>query len=197
MLLFCFSFHWLSMKQKRDADGLCDNFRDVPWEFIFKLGLLLLLVNFRSGLRLELMYISFIVNIRSSLTGLHGFQLRLYQQNKSSKSKAKFRQTSNYCKWVFEAASVTYASKKEPITSQKLGFRDVWRIADSVLNSVNLLYLPYSTARSFCLLHLIKQNCLLKTFLGTLLRMTQVSLCLFSLLELIWNCINFCNPQVG
>ena len=137
-------------------------------------------MNFRSGLRLELMYISFIVNIRSSLTGLHGFQLRLYQQNKSSKSKAKFRQTSNYCKWVFEAASVTYASKKEPITSQKLGFRDVWRIAYSVLNSVNLLYLPYSTARSFCLLHLIKQNCLLKTFLGTLFRMTQISLYLFS-----------------
>ena len=76
------------------------------------------------------MYISFIVNIRSSHTGLHGFQLRLYQQNKSSKSKAKFRQTSNYCKWVFEAASVTYASKKEPITSQKLGFRDVWRMAN-------------------------------------------------------------------
>ena len=33
---------------------------------------------------------------------------------------------------------------------------------------VNLLYLPYSTAWRCCLLHLIKQNCLLKTFLRTL-----------------------------
>ena len=37
--------------------------------------LLLLLVNFVNGFRLELMYISFIESIRSSLTHLHGFQL--------------------------------------------------------------------------------------------------------------------------
>ena len=37
--------------------------------------LLLLLVNFVSGLRLELMYISLIKTIRLSLTHLHGFQL--------------------------------------------------------------------------------------------------------------------------
>ena len=37
--------------------------------------LLLLLVNSVSGLRLELMYISLIKSIRSSLTHLHGFQL--------------------------------------------------------------------------------------------------------------------------
>ena len=36
--------------------------------------LLLLLVNFASGFRLELMYISLIVSIRSNLTHLHGFQ---------------------------------------------------------------------------------------------------------------------------
>ena len=36
--------------------------------------ILLLLVNFMSGFRLELMYISFIVSNRSSLTHLHGFQ---------------------------------------------------------------------------------------------------------------------------
>ena len=37
--------------------------------------LLLLLVNFVSGFRLVLMYILLIVNIRSILTRLHGFQL--------------------------------------------------------------------------------------------------------------------------
>ena len=50
---------------------------------------------------------------------------------------------------------------------------------------VNLLYLIYSMTERYCLLHLIKQNCLLKTFLSTLILMTQVSLYLFSLLELI------------
>ena len=58
----------------------------------------------------------------------------LYQQNKSSESKVKFRQASNRCKRVLEAAKLAYATKtKESITSQKLGSRDFWRIANSVL----------------------------------------------------------------
>ena len=56
-------------------DGLRDHLRDVSWEDIFKLGASVLLVNFVSGFRLELMYISVIENIRSSLIYLHGFQL--------------------------------------------------------------------------------------------------------------------------
>ena len=59
----------------------------------------------------------------------------MYQQNKSSESKVKFRQASNRCKRVLEAAKLAYATEtKEPITSQKLGSRDFWRIANSVLN---------------------------------------------------------------
>ena len=59
----------------------------------------------------------------------------LYQQNKSSESKVKFRQASNRCKRVLEAAKLAYANMtKESITSQKLGSRDFWRIANSVLN---------------------------------------------------------------
>ena len=53
----------------------------------------------------------------------------------------------------------------------------------------NLLYLLYSMAWGCCLLHLIKQNSLLKTFLRTLILKSQVSPCLLFLLELIWNCI--------
>ena len=54
----------------------------------------------------------------------------MYQQNKSSESKVKFRQASNHCKRVVEAAKLAYATKtKESITSQ-----DVWQIANSVLN---------------------------------------------------------------
>ena len=60
---------------------------------------------------------------------------RLYQQNKSSESKVKFRQASNRCKRVLEPAKLAYATKtKESITSQKLGSRDFRQIANSVLN---------------------------------------------------------------
>ena len=67
-------FHRIAYDYSRaDWDGLRDHLRDVPWEDIFKL--LLLLVNFVSGFRLELMYIYHIENIRSSLIHLLGFQL--------------------------------------------------------------------------------------------------------------------------
>ena len=51
----------------------------IIWEMFhgrisLNLVLLLLLVNFVSGFRLELMYISLIESIRSSLTHFHGFQ---------------------------------------------------------------------------------------------------------------------------
>ena len=59
----------------------------------------------------------------------------LDQKDKSSECKVKFRQASNHCKRVLEAAKLAYANKtKESITSQKLGSRDFWRIANSVLN---------------------------------------------------------------
>ena len=44
---------------------------------------------------------------------------------------------------------------------------------------VNLLYLLYLTPRRCCLLPLIKQNCLLKTFVRTLILMTHISLPVF------------------
>ena len=59
----------------------------------------------------------------------------LYQKNKSSDSKAKFRQANNRCKSVLEAAKLAYSNKtKESITPQKLGSHNFWRIANSVLN---------------------------------------------------------------
>ena len=59
---------------------------------------------------------------------------RLYQKDKSSDSKVKFRQASNRCKRVLEAAKLAYANKtKDSITSHKFGSRDFWQIANSVL----------------------------------------------------------------
>ena len=119
-------------------------------DFDFVSVLLLLLMNFVSGFKLELMYMSRIVSIRSSLTHFHGFQLLvlvpefieitffcLYQHNKSFESKVKFRQDSNCCKRILKAAKLAYASRtKECTTSQKHGSWDFWRIASSVLNKV-------------------------------------------------------------
>ena len=161
--------------------------------------LLLLLVNLVSGFRLELIYISLIVIIRSSL--IHSWFsaacaaaivhrnhfFRLYQQNKSSKPKVKFRQASNCCKRFLEAAKLAYANKrKAPITSQKLGSRSFWPVASSVLNKIkSAIPALFNSPDVFFYNILIKQNCLLKTSLRTLIFMTQVSLYLFSLLELI------------
>ena len=51
----------------------------------------------------------------------------LYQKDKPSAYKVNFRQASNRCKRVLEAAKLAYATKtKESITSQKLGSRDLW-----------------------------------------------------------------------
>ena len=87
--------------------------------------LLLLLVNFVSGFGLELIYISLIENIRSSkprsspwfsascaaaiVHRNHFFCL--YQKDKSSDSKVKFRQGSSHCKRVLEADKLAYKNK--------------------------------------------------------------------------------------
>ena len=68
---------------------------------------------------------------------------RLYQREKSSNSKLKFRQASNRCKMVLEVAKLAYANKtKETITSQKLGSRDFWRIVNSVFNKGKSAIIP-------------------------------------------------------
>ena len=68
-------FHRIAYDCSRaDWDGLRDHLRDVPWGISLNSVLLLLLVNFVSGFRLELVYISLIISIRSNLTHLHGFQ---------------------------------------------------------------------------------------------------------------------------
>ena len=72
------SFHRTVYDYSRaDWDGLRAHLRDVPCSL--NLVLLRLLVTFVSGFRLELMYISLIENIRSSLIHLHGFQLLVLQ----------------------------------------------------------------------------------------------------------------------
>ena len=59
----------------------------------------------------------------------------MYQKEKSSDSKVKFRLVSNGCKRVLEASKLAYANKtKESITSPKCRSHDFWRIANIVLS---------------------------------------------------------------
>ena len=131
-----------------DWDGLRDHLRDVPWGDIFKFSASAAASEFcewvQVGIDVYIPHRKYQVKPHSSplfsaacaaaiFHRNHFF--RLYQQNKSSESKVKFRQASNRCKRVLEAAKLAYATKtKESITSQKLGSWDLWRIANSVFN---------------------------------------------------------------
>ena len=133
---------------RADWDGLRDHLRDVPWEDIIKPSASAPASEFCQWVQVEIdVYIPhgkyqvkphscpwFSAACAAAIAHRNHF-FRLYQKDKSSDSKVKFRQASNRCKKVLEAAKLAYANKtKESITSQKLGFRNFWRIANSVLN---------------------------------------------------------------
>ena len=130
-----------------DWDGLRDHLGDVPWEDIFKLSASAAASEFCEWVQVGIdVYIPhrkyqvkphstpwFSAASAAAIVHRNHF-FRLYQQNKSSESKVKFRQASNHCKKVLEAAKLAYTTKaKESITSQKLGSRDFWGIGNSVL----------------------------------------------------------------
>ena len=131
-----------------DWDGFHDHLRDVPWEDISKLSASADASEFcewvQVGIDVHIPHRKYQVKCHSSpwfsavctaaIVHRNCF-FCLYQKDKSSESKVKFRQGSNCCKRVLEAAKLVYANKtKESITSQKLGSQDFWRIANSVLN---------------------------------------------------------------
>ena len=131
-----------------DCDSPRDHLRDVKSEDIFKLSASAAASEFcewfQVGIDAYIPHCKYQINPHSCpwfsaacasaiLDRNHFFCL--YQQNKSSESKVKFRQAINLCKSVLEVAKLAYSNKtKEPITSQKLGSRGFWRIDNAVLN---------------------------------------------------------------
>ena len=170
-------FHYIAYDHSRaDWYGLCDHLRDVPWEDIFKLGASAAASEFcewvQVGIDVCIPHRKYQVKPHSSplfsaacaaaiVHRNHFFCL--YQKDKSSDSKVKFRQASNPCKRVL----------------------DFWQIANSVLNKGKSAIPPLFNGPEVLSSASIKQNCLLKTFLNTLILMIQISLYLLSLLELI------------
>ena len=128
-------FHGLAYDYSRaDWDGLRDHLRDVPWEDIFKLSASAAASEFcewvRVGIDVYIPHRKYQVKPHSSpwfsaacaaaiVHRNHFF--RLYQQNKSSESKVKFRQASNCCKRVLEAAKLAYAT-----TTKVHNFPESW-----------------------------------------------------------------------
>ena len=144
-------FHRIAYDYSRaDWDGLRDHLKDVPWENIFKLGASAAASEFcewiRVGIDVYIPHRKYWVKPHSSpwfsascaaATVHRNHFFRLYQKDKSSDSKVQFRQASNRCKRVLEAAKLAYANNtNESTTPQKLGSRDFWQIANSVLNQV-------------------------------------------------------------
>ena len=128
-----------------DQYGICDHFRDVPWEDIFKLSASAATSEFCEWVQVVLpQFIEITLFIF------------IYQQNKSSESKEKFRQPSNFCKWILEAAKLAYATKaKASITSQKFRSWEIWQIAKSLCNNgksaIYTFSIQWTTEVVFCI----------------------------------------------
>ena len=132
-------FHRIAYDYFRaDWDDIRDHLRDVSWEDIFKLVASAAASKFcewvQVGIDVHIPYRKHQIKPHSSpwfpatcaaaIVHRNHFY-RLYLKDKSSDSKVKFRQASNCCKTVLEAAKLAYLNKtKESITSQKLGSCD-------------------------------------------------------------------------
>ena len=104
--------------------SLRDHLRDVPWEDIFKLSASAAASELCEWVRVGIdVYIThrkyqvkphlspwFLAACTAAIVHRNHF-FHLCQQNKSSKSKVKFRQASNRCRRVLEAAKLPYANK--------------------------------------------------------------------------------------
>ena len=118
-------FHRVAYDYSRaDWDGLRGHLRDVPWKDIYKLSASAAASEFCEWVQLGIdVYIPhhkyqvkphssplFSAVCAAAIVHRNHF-CRLYQQNKSSESKGKFRKVSNRCKRVLEAAKLACANK--------------------------------------------------------------------------------------
>ena len=158
-----------------NCSSLFDHLRNFHGRISLNSVPLLLLENFVSGFRLELIYTSlskYQVKPHSSLwfstacaavLVYRSHFFRLYQQNKSE-FKGKLRQTSNCCQRVLESDKRNMQIKqKSPSLPRNLARGTLGKLPKVFPTKLNLLYFLYPTALRCCLLYLIKQNYLLTT----------------------------------
>jgi hypothetical protein len=133
---------------KADWDGFRSFLADVPWASLFKHGPDRAADEISEWVKLGMgIYIpsrTYQVKAHShpwfgpacaSAIAHRNHYFKLYNASGSPESKYQFRQASNRCKRVLEGAKKNYAdSVAGSILTQRLGTRDFWRIANSVLN---------------------------------------------------------------
>ena len=103
-----------------------------------------------------------------------------YQQNKYSESKVSSDRLVIVAKEFLKLPSLHMLIRQiSPSLPRNEALETFGEFPIVLSTKVNLLYFLYSTDWKCCLMHLIKQNCLLKTFLRTLILMTRVSVYCF------------------
>ena len=127
-------FHCIVYDYSRaDWDGLRDHLRDVPWEDIFKLGVsaarkfcewvkvgIDVYIPHRKCQAKPHSSVWFSAACAACIAHRNHF-FRLYQKDKSSASKVKFRQAINHCKRVLEAANLyMLIRQKSPLLPRNL-----------------------------------------------------------------------------
>ena len=141
-----------------DWDGLRDHFRDFLWEDIFKLGTSAGASEFcecvQVGIDVYIPHRKYQVKPHSSpwfsaacaaATVHRNLFFHLYQKDKSSDSKIKFRQASNCCKRVLEGSKLAYAykTKKSSLLRRNVALVTFGELLILFSTKVNLLYLLY------------------------------------------------------
>ena len=166
-------FHRIAYHYSRtDWDGLHDHLRDVPWEDIFKLGASAAASEFCEWIQVGIdVYIPhrkyqvkshscpwFSAACAAAIVHRNHF-FRLYQREKSDRlvivAKGFLKQPNLHM----------LIKQKSPLLPRNLALVTSGGLLIVFSTKVNLLYLLYSTGWRCCLLHLMKQNCLLKIFL--------------------------------
>ena len=170
-----------------DWDGLRDHLRDVPWEDIFKLSASVAASEFCEWVQVGIdVYIPhrkyqvkphsspwFSADSAAAIVHRNHF-FRLYQQNKSSESKVSSDKLVIVAKGFLKLNLHMLLKQKSPSFPRNLALGTFGELLIVFSTKVNLLYLLYSTDRRCCLLYLIKQNYLLKTFPRTQILMTLI-----------------------
>ena len=192
-------FHRLTYGYSRaDWDGPCDHLRDVPCKDIFNLSASPAASEFcewvQVGICVYIPHCRYQVNPKSS-TGFSAacvaaivhryhffvFTNRINLLNRKCSSDRLVIVALGFLKLPNLHRLL---KQKSPSLPRNLGLGTFGKLLIVLSTMLFLLYLLYSTDQRCYLLHLIKQNFLLKTFPRTQILMTLVSLYLFSLLEL-------------
>ena len=173
-------FHRIAYDYSRaDCDGLRDHLRDVPWEDIFKLGASAAASQFcewvQVGIDVHIPHRKYQVKphlspwfsaaCAAAIVHRNHF-FRLYEREKSSDSRKSLDRLVIVAKGFLKLPNLHMVIKqKSPLLPINLALMTSGELLIVFSTKVSLLYLLYSTTQRCCLLHLIKQNCLLKIFL--------------------------------